>query len=203
MVKSAERHVQGDGLLFSFTKTVFVFSALLFCQNALGQSVTHIVAEGNLASQRKSPLTSMSEASNYDTPVDFMNLAAKKTQEGDYKEAAMALLVGEAYGHYDTLRVSDKTAHQGIKVLAIEKMGQVTMEQAKSLQFAIVEVAGEDGKGAIEILTNFGRRAYYPRYLIQHGMGALTRQGEGGGGIVAGFVEEDAWNTVLKSIQTK
>lgn len=200
MQKSAIRSA-GKTHIKSTLKVLVAIATILGCHHTLGQETRNVVTGGNLASQRQTPLTSISEATCSDSPVDFMDLAARKTREGDYAQAAKALIVGSAYGHYDTLRVEDKTAHQGIKVLAIEKMGHVSMEKAKKLQAAILAVGGLNGEGVIEILNDFGRPSYHPTYLIQHGMGALTGQGHEEGGIVQGFNPEAAWSTVLRSVE--
>ncbi len=164
---------------------------------AFGQKVVNIEAPGNLASQRSTPLNSLSEAASTDTPVDFFDLSTKKIQEENYDEAAMAFVVGTVYGTYDMRRVEDKTAHQGVEVLIMQKMGDVSPEQKAKLQEAVSKMITQPS-GLVDTLKKLGKPSYHPTYMIQHGMGAFSPEKPKNGGIVEGFDGDVEWSKLLQ-----
>jgi hypothetical protein len=170
-------------------------------QGLNGQSVVNIVADGNLASMRQSPLKSLAEATSKDTPVDFVDLTVRLIEAGDYEQAAKAFTVGMAYAQYDTMRVKDQTASQGIGVLVMSKFGDLSEAQTQAMQEQGDKLLKNGGSGVIELLTRFGKPSYHPRYLIQHGMGAFLNQGGDGIGIVDGFDGEKVWKSLLGEIK--
>jgi hypothetical protein len=159
----------------------------------------NINAEGNLESQRKSPLQSMDEASSQDTPVDFFDLCARKLESGDADEAAKAFLLASAYGSYDSRRVADKTAHQAIQVLILEKLGNPALDQKNKFQEAMSKLLAQPDQ-VVDILKKFGKPAYHPKYMIQHGMGAFSAKEPGDDGLVKDFNADAAWNELLAEV---
>jgi hypothetical protein len=187
---------------------IILFALVITSPFAFGQQnvsigtegkITRIEAEGNLASQRTSPLVSLEEASSSDTPVDLFDLSARKLREGDYDAAAMAFMVATAYGSYDQQRVADKTAHQGIEALINQKMGDATDEQKEKFQTIAVEIL-KNPSGFVANLKRMGKPSYHPAYMIQHGMGAVYEEKPANGGLVEGFDGDVEWNKLLAEI---
>lgn len=173
-----------------------ILLTLLLPIRADAQRSVNFVTEGNLASSRSEPLKSIDEATSSDTPVDLIDLAAAKVKEGDYEHAAMAFSVGMAYGSYDTLRVADRSAHQGITVLFLEKMGDLSTEQKTKFKNAMAELE-KNNKPVMNILARVGKPSYHPSYMIQHGIKAFEPGQQPNGGLVEGFDGDQAWAKVL------
>lgn len=173
----------------------------IFPGEAPAQHTVFIGTEGNLASQRSSMLGSIDEASSADTPVDLIDLGARLAKSGDDKQGALAFAVGLVYGRYDILRVADKTAHQGIEVLAENAMGQLTQEQADALRKAAGNMLKGGAPELLSLLNRMGRPTYTPTYMIQHGLRAFTG-GMPNGGIVQDFDADAAWAGILEELRT-
>lgn len=162
----------------------------------------NLQTEGNLKSSRATPLESLDQATSADTPVDFMDLSGRGAKTGEFDEAAKAFAVAIAYAQYDSQRVTDQTALQGIQVLIAEKMDGITEEQAFGVQAAGQQFTSDGGAALTAILERLGRPSYHPDYLIQHGLGALTGESSGQDELVQDFDGESAWQAILEEART-
>lgn len=175
---------------------VGILAGVLTITNGHAQQVVNIVADGNLAPVRDTPLQSLEQATSKDTPVDFVDLMVQLVKAGDYEQAAKAFAVAMTYGEYDTMRVEDQTAHQGITVLVMTKFGDLSESQTQALQEQVDKLLRGGGAGAITLLTRLGKPSYHPRYLIQHGIKAFSSPT--GDGLVKGFDGDSAWKVLLE-----
>jgi hypothetical protein len=161
------------------------------------QNMTNLTTVGNLQSARPAPLRSLAEATSRDTPVDLFALASSKIKEGDFAEASLAMFVASAYGAFDTMRVADPTAHQGLSVLMMGVSDGLSEEQSSSFREFAVNFVG-DGSALREYLLKLGPPSYHPDYMIKHGMGAFTDPSATG--LVEGFDTSSAWEKILSKI---
>jgi hypothetical protein len=153
-------------------------------------------SEGNLESNASIEAMELEGIKDEHTPADIFKLVAKNIEKKNYEEAAMAYLVGMAYGIYDTKRVEDRTAHQAIAVLRMNALSGLHKDEQKEFQSALSELIKKD-ELITKTLEELGKPAYHPRYMIQHGMGAFTGN-KTKDGLVSGFDGEKAWKEILK-----
>jgi hypothetical protein len=163
--------------------------------------VTNYEAEGNLKSDTKIKLTDVKDITNKNNPVDIFELVRAKVKHKKYDEAAVAGLIAYAYGIYDTHRVEDETAHQAVLVLLDRAIGDLSENQKKKFLEA-TNLLMEDKERVLGILNKVGRPDYYPRYMVQHGMGAFVGN-KHKDGLVPDFDPEKAWKDTLVEIFPK
>lgn len=163
----------------------------------VGAQVTAIEAEGNLAVTNRVGCITLDEAKSDFTPADLYPGVTQCLDAGRYEDAFGLFALAGVYGNFDRARVSDASAHQAIAVLQIpvfdgrdEKTGNAFMASAK----AIMDKP-EARKAFCARIEKIGLPSYYPRYMIQHGMGAFT--GQSGDGLVAGFDAKAAFASAM------
>lgn len=175
-------------------RSILVLFSAFFCF-AVHADVTNIEAKGNLESNNPSGCTGISGLSNKNTPADIFMGIKNCLDKDNYANASQLYLAALAYGKYDTIRVEDKTAHQAITVLRLNHLGGLGKEKTEKLQSAIKKSAENMGS-VCDSLKQLGRPDYYPRYMIQHGMGAFLGN-KSKDGLDSDFDPNKAWVDVL------
>jgi hypothetical protein len=168
---------------------------------ALVAQVTNYEAEGNLKSDTAVKPKEIKDITNKHNPVDLFELVRAKLKDKKYDEAAVAYLFAYSYGVYDTYRVEDKSAHQAIFVLGNRAIGDMSKKQIEKFQEAM-RVLMEDKNKVLDILNKVGKPDYYPKYMVQHGIGAFTGN-KNKDGLVPNFDAEKAWKDTLVVIFPK
>ncbi|WP_444896909.1 hypothetical protein [Microbulbifer sp. SSSA005] len=153
-------------------------------------------AEGNLESSRPVNCISTKELTTKNSPADIYIGVNKCVNEDDFDKAVQLYFISLAYGKYDTLRVSDRSAHQAVTVLRMNHLGALSEEQTANFQAAFKKAA-ENMNAVCNSIKTLGKPTYYPKYMIQHGMGAFTGQ-KTKDGLVVGFDPDQAWSDVLE-----
>lgn len=177
------------------TLTAFLLSA---CNSTAKSHVSNYEAAGNLASPKPAGCVSISEVSTKQNPVDiFIGLNACLNNQ-DFSSAAQLYFAGMSYGYFDTKRVSDKTAHQAIRVLTMNVFNAQPKAVIEKLQ-AEVKNTISDNTALCEKLTQLGAPTYKPTYMIQHGINAFTGQSTKDG-LVDNFDPEAVWQDALSTI---
>ncbi|MGB6093300.1 MAG: hypothetical protein WBF83_06035 [Moheibacter sp.] len=163
------------------------------------QKVISIEAEGNLESPDPLDCVELSEVTNNHNPADILNGMRKCIEIKDFEKAAKLFALGSVYGTYDSYRVEDKTAHQAILVILDNNLSDISNEDEQAFVKNLHENF-EKGSEKLNVICqeiqNVGIPAYYPRYMIQHGINAFLD--EDGDGLVEGFNSEESWELVLK-----
>lgn len=157
-------------------------------------------ALGNLESTRELGCVATEKLSNKLTPADLYKSSLACTNQGKYKEGAVIFALAGVYGRFDTLRVSDQSAHQGLSVLKMQVFSSMLPEQQNELQASITKMATSPKSLAAvcQAFVRIGPPEYFPRYMIQHGMGAFKASNTDDG-IVKGFNPSAAWTESLDS----
>lgn len=162
-------------------------------------SVTDCTTVGNLAPVQDRGCIALAAADPGMSPADLamsVVACAKGERAGDAAELMVLML---ARGLFDTERVADETAHQGLQVLQMQVGSMLTDAEAAAFQEKM-RVLTEDRKGAAfadlcQRMAALGVPAHDPAYMIAHGMNAFT--GEGGESLVQGFDAAKAWDRAL------
>lgn len=161
--------------------------------------ITHIFTEGNLQSLKTVGCVNVSELTNQHTPADIYPGVRKCINAGNFERAGQLFFVAAVYGHFDTLRTADKTAHQATKVLRINNLNDIDEESRRAFGEFINDLSGPGSTklaALCEELRRLGPPAYYPTYMLQHGLSAIAGEG---GGLEKDFNPSEAWASILDS----
>lgn len=134
---------------------------------------------GNLESTHDIGCIAADKVESRYTPADLYKAVSKCASARMYKEGAFLFAVAGVYGRFDTLRVVDKSAHQALGVARMQALGALDKDMQKAFENNLKQTLG-DPKGlaaACKEIMRIGQPSYYPRYMIQHGMGAFLEKG--------------------------
>jgi hypothetical protein len=157
-------------------------------------------APGNLESKYDLGCVGAEKLRNKYTPADLYKAVSKCVESNRYEEGAFLFAVAGAYGRFDSLRVEDKTAHQALTALRMRTLGSHDQPKQAAFKEGVRKAVGTpEGLAAVcKDLVRIGPPDYYPRYMVQHGMGAFRKTGSGDG-LVARFDATAAWKQSLDS----
>lgn len=120
--------------------------------------------------------TSFSLVTHDLTPVDLYPMTGRCIQDSNYADALAFFALAGADIRYDTSRVNDKTTSDFASVLVLRTLQSLPVSAKKTFGDVINAVLAD--KPAEEYLCRsiqeIGPPAYYPEYLIMHGMNAVT-----------------------------
>lgn len=140
---------------------------------------------------------SADQLKNTQSPLEMYQKLPACFEAKRYDDAAKLYVISQVYGKYDTLRVSDRSAHQAIAVLRMSISGMLTPDNLETFQAALNPLL--DNRTQIcSILTKLGKPAYHPSYMINHGLQAFGGA-QLNGGIKPDFDPETGWKETLGS----
>ena len=161
--------------------------------------ITNHEAEGNLQSTVELGCIPVREARNVYTPADLYKAVAKCIESGNPTDGVPLYALAGVYGRFDTLRVPDRSAHQALLALQFENISSIDEEKMNLFRTQMGRTAGDASALAAMCaqLRDVGPPDYYPRYMVQHGMGAFL--GGGGDGLAPDFDAASSWEKSLDS----
>ena len=116
-----------------------------------------------------------------DTAADIASGARACLAERDYDRMADLLLVSNAFAYYDTLRVTDPTAHGALGALFEDRFAYISRSQRRRVLRAVDELRRDEKRvgGLCATLAAVGPPRYRPTYMIAHGLMSFpgVRQG--------------------------
>jgi hypothetical protein len=131
------------------------------------------------------------------TPADLYPGVAECAREGEIRRASFLYAFAYSYGIFDTKRVSDRTAHQAVPMLARIHLSSLPLSARESTTDELVRAYSTGSVLHREVcseLRRIGPPEYHPRYMIQHGMGAYLGEPRSA---PADFDRSAAWEKVL------
>lgn len=161
-------------------------------------AILNLESERNLESPQPLACVPLSDITAQLNPVDLITGVAQCIEQEHYAQAADLYTAAMTYGYYDTLRVSDQTAHQALMVTRMNAFAQAEQADLVALQDAIA--ARLEVPELCQQLTTLGAPQYHPDYMIQHGMEAFSAMPEDKGGLVADFDAQAAWEHALQTV---
>ncbi|MYM57472.1 hypothetical protein [Thalassovita mangrovi] len=180
---------------------IFAVIATLMAAPALADiNIKNIEAEGNLAPTQNAGCIAMTSAAADLSPADLSLSIMACYRKGQDKRAAKLLALLYARGRFDAARVTDKTAHQAIEVLVINltNEGGPDWQGRMNTAFTPMTETGSSAHRALcRDLAKLQAPQHSPRYMIQHGIKAIT--GKGPNPLVANFDAEETWSWVVNS----
>lgn len=181
-------------------KRLLLSLSFAVCVHAYAEpGITDYKARGNLESTKKVDCVALDKLDNTYTPADIYRGVSKCIDTGEYEKGAHLFAMAGVYGRFDVYRVSDKTAHQGLRVLLINTFGSLSPEKKQAFQKTLHTVFAKDSKSlraTCNSLDSIGHPAYYPRYMIMHGMGAFGAN-PNQEALVKDFNAKKAWKSAL------
>jgi hypothetical protein len=168
-----------------------------FGQSARSAQIVMLETEGNLASTAPLGCVDLGSVTPAQTPADIIPGVRKCLDSSEYAKAADLFAVFRAFGKFDTLRVADKSAHQGLLVLQMNFLDKATQESKTAVQELIKKFVDPTSAELMQLCKHMkaiGPPSYVPTYMLQHGISAFTGQGAG---LVQGFDAKVAWGTTL------
>jgi hypothetical protein len=167
----------------------------------LAPNITNYETQGNLESTNNVGCVGPDKLNRKFTPADLYKAAAICIQQDMDKEGVFLFALAGAYGHFDAQRVADKTSHDAPAILRMTSFGSLNETKKNVFQASIKTALGNpDTLAAIcHDVIRIGSPDYFPRYMIQHGMGAFTLDTKAGNGLTDGFDASTAWSQTLGS----
>jgi hypothetical protein len=162
------------------------------------QQITNYTTEGNLEATHDIGCADSDQISNGHTPADLYMGLGECLKDGKLEDGVLLFALAGVYGRYDTLRVSDPSAHQATTML--RKTYLDSADESTRTKFGEIlqdTLGAPDGLERIcSEIRKIGAPDYFPRYMIQHGMKAMTGQSTKDG-LVVDFEPEPAWESSL------
>lgn len=185
----------------------FTLITLIILVDALSSVVSskefiNIEAEGNLETKYTIGCIPINQISNKYTPADIYAGFSQCAEEDNLVYGARLFFLAGTYGRFDTLRVTDKSAHQAVRALLIINFGKVEKEKIRTymrkIKAKMLENDAEEKEKICLEIKEFGPPDYYPRYMIQHGLKALEKEHDGERALNEDFDAEEAWIASLE-----
>jgi ankyrin repeat protein len=138
--------------------------------------ITNVTAAGNLATTHPVSCRTLETLDNSHTPPDLFQGVKDCIEHDHYAEAVDLFALAGIESRFDAARVTDKTAGDAGEVLILTTFDGMAKE--KRDQFGNTIRALNSNPKALAALCNrirkIGVPAYYPDYMVMHGMGAFT-----------------------------
>jgi len=190
---------QTSSILRAFRLPLFIAAGLLSTAGFAAE-FRNFETPGNLESTHNLGCVDSDRLNSQNTPADLFKALKKCLDEKKYHSGAFLFAMGGVYGRFDSLRVADKTAHQGVTVLRIQALSAFEQDPDLKSQFTseLKNTLGnpDNLKQVCQEIQRIGPPAYFPRYLIQHGMDAFNPN-PNTDGLVTNFDAAAAWKKSL------
>lgn len=152
-------------------------------------------AKGNLAVTQPISCIDINNLKSSHTPADIFTGVSDCIQKDDVYHATRLYSLALTYGHYDKLRMVDKTARGAISVLRLQHLSSANKDFKVKFNVEMKKYSGanknaQEFKTLCEGIQKLGKPNYYPKYMIRHGMSAFTGKASG---VLSDFNEEKAW----------
>lgn len=158
-------------------------------------SVTNAHVEGSLAPTHDLPCISLSEAKQTYTPPDLHTAIAKCIAGAQFTRAAPLFALSGIYFRFDAERIADKTVRGGEQVMIMRTFSNFSEEQKEAFAKALNQLteSTSDLQATCAELVRIGPPAYFPRYLILHGMNAFISPSPLDNALIPNFDAESTW----------
>ena len=133
------------------------------------------------------------------TPVDLYRGISSCIEQEKFEPGVFMYAMAGAYGRFDTLRVADESAHQAAKILPMLAFESGNKDKVAAFKAQVGQILGDDAKraGYCSEVERIGPPAYFPSYMVQHGLGAMTGAKNGEAALVPSFNPKVAWKEAV------
>lgn len=160
--------------------------------------IVNHTAAGSLESLHDIGCAPPSSLRNTYAPPDLYRGFAKCLAQDEFRNAAFLFMLAGAYARYDAMRVMDKSAHQAVPALRQQAVSAIAGSRKEAFRDTVKAMSRNqaDQKALCQEAGRIGPPAYYPRYMVQHGLDAFASTAAGKG-LKRDFDGGTAWKTVL------
>ncbi|MEK9629776.1 MAG: hypothetical protein VW455_12250 [Nitrospinota bacterium] len=160
--------------------------------------MTNYSTWGSLLSFNPIGCEKIENVTNRHTPADINKGISECLEKGKYENAVYLHALAGTYAYFDKLRVGDKSAHNAYSMLLTRSLRSVknSVETFKKKAKNILGQKPELSTLCKKVKT-LGGPDYYPNYMVEHGMQALS-EGVKNNGLVKDFNPTTAWETSLE-----
>ena len=136
------------------------------------QTIINWESPGNLAATNPLGCVDAETVIASDTAADIASGARACLDERDYDRMADLIVFASAYAFYDTLRVTDPSAHAAQGALFLDRFEDISRSQRRRLLRAVDRREGDEKRlGELcAMLVAVGPPRYRPTYMIAHGL---------------------------------
>ncbi|CAM2194925.1 exported protein of unknown function [Paraburkholderia kururiensis] len=144
-----------------------------------------------------------SQLSREQTPVVLNRAMVACAAASRWDAAVFLFALGGTYGAYDAARVTDPSAGQAARVLRAGAMQAIPDAQREVFRKRLEDVMRDAGAQAAlcDSVHGFGAPAYYPAYMVDHGLGAMQAAMSGqpvaNGALRADFDAAKGWDAAV------
>lgn len=187
--------------------TIKVMACLFLLGAAFGSAgeqgaspkVRNYEAAGNLESNNTLSCVGPDKLRNIYTPADLYPAVSQCARQANTRHGAVIFALAGAYGRFDTLRVSDKSAHQALAVLKMQTFNRLPPEVHKTFKENVSNILSDPKELAAVCaeVMRLGPPNYFPRYMVQHGISVFAKPVAGDTGLVKDFDAAAAWKSAL------
>ena len=162
---------------------------------ALSALCTSALAQAGSAGVPRSGCIPLAQANNTMTPPSLYGDVAQCVAKGDYDAAARLFALAGIYLHFDTARVSDRSASGVAGALPMLASNGATPEQKEKLVQGIDALRNDPARLKIVCseVARIGRPGYYPQYMLASSMGAFVGEPKEGP-LKPNFDAAGTWN---------
>lgn len=158
------------------------------------------LAVGQLAAKQPLTCVSIDLAGRDRTPPDLYQGVSACIQQEDYRTAVALFALAGMEGHFDALRVLDKTAGQAGQVLINDTFDGLPDDKRRKFQVAVRALAADPDtlSRTCASIRRIGFPTYYPAYMVLQGVRAFTAKPDDGT-MEPNFDGATAWNSLLST----
>lgn len=158
-----------------FSRAMITVALASVAHVGAAQVVNHEAA-GNLESLNNIGCVAHAEVRNTFSPADLYRATAECIRKNDYDRAVYLSAVAGVYARFDAMRVLDPSATAAQDAVRSKYMGHLSDSQQRRFFKRLSETASDDGalEAICRNIRQLGAPAYYPNYMIQHGMRAFS-----------------------------
>ena len=137
--------------------------------------VVHFERSQNLAATNPLGCVDANTVTTQSTAADIASGVKACLEQGDYERLGPLLMVASAYARYDTLRVTDTTAHAALTTLFADRFADASETQVQQVLQAVDEFQNDPDRHqeVCKLLGALGPPEYRPDYMIAHGIEAF------------------------------
>ena len=165
---------------------------------ALNPQITNYETPGNLVAKHPLVCSTVDKLKETDTPPDLYAGMVDCAKHQRYQDAVYFFALAGVYSYFDSQRVADETAHEAHSVLTRNAMTQLDDATKQAVFAQLKATLGDPAKlpGACAAIERIGPPNYFPQYMVQHGMDAVTGKVQGNG-LIPDFDAKVAWQKSL------
>ena len=181
-----------------------MFSVLLVMHaTVVGQSTSPEIrsykAPGDLEPNYSLACITLENAKAEYNPVALLKSSEDCIKRQRYADAVALIAFASAYARYDTRRVADRTAYDALSIARMAMFSEIPEADRPKLDAAFARLTSDGAEKSqfCADVKRIGPPTYFPRYMIQHGMGAFL--GQSRDGLIENFESSKAWADVLST----